>query len=69
MSEPATLPKLAYTIPEAVKATGIGRSALYEEIKAGRLRSRKRGAQTLILAEDLNQFLTGLPAAGKESVQ
>lgn len=68
MSEPA-VHKLAYTVPEAVKATGIGRTALYEEIKAGNLRASKRGSQTLILATELERFLTALPAAGKDSVQ
>lgn len=69
MSEPAATAKLAFTIPEAIKATGIGRTALYEEIKAGNLRARKRGSQTLILADDLHEFLTGLPAAGKDTLQ
>jgi excisionase family DNA binding protein len=69
MSEPAALPKLSFTIPEVVKATGVGRTAIYEEIKAGNLEARKRGAQTLILAEELKRFLTALPVAGKESVQ
>jgi hypothetical protein len=68
MSDAAEPAKLAFTIPEVVKATSIGRTAIYEEIKAGRLLARKRGAQTLILAADLNAFLASLPEA-RESVQ
>lgn len=55
--------KLSYSIKEAVEATGIGRTSLYEAIAAGTLKTRKYGAKTLILAEDLNSFLASLPAA------
>jgi hypothetical protein len=55
--------KLAYTIAEAIKATGIGKTSLFAEMKAGRLVARKRGSQTLILAEDLRAYLAALPIA------
>ena len=55
MSEP-----LAYRIPDAVRATGIPRTALYEAIGAGRLKARKDGNRTLILRRDLEAFLEGL---------
>jgi excisionase family DNA binding protein len=45
--------KLAYGIAEAVKATNVGRSFLYEEIRVGRLKSFKVGNRTLIAVEDL----------------
>jgi excisionase family DNA binding protein len=65
-SEPAgAKPVLSYTIPEAVKATGIGKTSLYAEIKAGKLVARKRGSQTLILAEDLRSYLAALPVGGE----
>jgi excisionase family DNA binding protein len=54
---------LTYSIDEAVKATGIGRSCLYEEISGGRLRAVKRGRRTLILADDLKAWLASLPPA------
>lgn len=53
--------KLAYTVAEVMDLTGIGRSALYKEISAGNLVARKRGSQTLILASELETFLTNLP--------
>lgn len=53
--------KLAYRIDEAVAATGIGKSKLYLEIAAGRLKIRKLGSRTLILKADLEAWLAALP--------
>ncbi len=53
---------LAVTIPEAVKATGLSRSALYEALKRGDLIARKAGRRTLISFADLEAFLASLPA-------
>ena len=53
--------KLAYTIAEFCKASGNGRSATYEAIKAGKLKAVKRGRRTLILAEDATAYLRALP--------
>ena len=52
---------LSYTIPDACVATGLSRTTLYEAIKAGRLTPRKAGVRTLILHDDLKQFIKGLP--------
>lgn len=54
--------RLAYTIRDAVKATGLGRTTLYHAIADGSLRAVKRRSRTLILAEDLKAFLRALPA-------
>lgn len=56
--------KLTFSIPEAVAASGVSRSLIYVEIAAGRLRARKLGRRTIILREDLERYLKGLPAAG-----
>ena len=53
--------KLTFSVDEAVKTSGNGRTVLYEEIKAGRLRAVKRGRRTLILADDLRSWLNSLP--------
>ena len=53
---------LAVSIGEAVRLTGIGRSSLYEAIRRGDLPIRKSGRRTLLLMEDLRQWLAGLPA-------
>ena len=52
---------LAYTISEACSAAAIGRTALYEAISRGELRAKKRGRRTLVMADDLRQWLDGLP--------
>lgn len=56
---------LAYSIEAACEAVGIGRSALYEELRSGALRARKFGRRTVILAEDLRAWLEALPVSGK----
>jgi excisionase family DNA binding protein len=53
--------RLAYSIPEACAVASIGRSALYEEIKTGRLRAVKSGRRTIILARDLRSWVENLP--------
>jgi hypothetical protein len=52
----------AFTIADAVQAGAGSRSTIYEAINVGRLRARKRGRSTIILADDLHAFLTSLPA-------
>jgi excisionase family DNA binding protein len=52
---------LAYSIAEACARSGIGRTAIYDMIKAGQLNARKRGRRTLILADDLRRCLEALP--------
>lgn len=49
--------KLSYSIPQAVAATGIGRSTIYKHIKAGTLRATRIGGRTVILAEHLTAWL------------
>jgi hypothetical protein len=56
---------LAYDILSASKKAGLGRSKLFEEINAGRLKARKAGRRTLILHEDLAAWLASLPQRGQ----
>jgi excisionase family DNA binding protein len=53
--------KLALTISEAVKSGGPCRSALYQDIREGRLRAVKRGRSTRILIEDFKSYLASFP--------
>jgi excisionase family DNA binding protein len=52
---------LSYSVADVVKLSGVGRTVLYEEIKAGRLKAHKLGRRTLILTDDLQHWLAGLP--------
>lgn len=52
---------LAYSIEEACKVAGLGRSMLYEELRAQRLKGRKAGRRTLIMHADLVAYLENLP--------
>jgi len=53
--------KHAYSIPEVMQQTSLGRSKIYEAISSGRLRAVKLDGRTLVLNEDLNKFLQALP--------
>ena len=57
---------LGYTIDGAVAASGIGRTKLYDAIRAGKLRAKKCGRRTIILEEDLRAFLAALPESRGE---
>lgn len=53
--------KLAYYIEDAVTAGGGSRSELYEALRRGDLKARKRGKRTVILRDDLVAYLAALP--------
>ena len=52
---------LAVSIEGAIKASGLGRSKIYDEIRDGRLLARKVGKRTLILMTDLKAWLAAFP--------
>jgi excisionase family DNA binding protein len=52
---------IAITIPDAVKATGMSRTSIYEALKRGDLKARKAGRRTLISFADLEAYLSSLP--------
>jgi excisionase family DNA binding protein len=57
-----TVPTIAYSIRNAVAASGISRSKIYELISKGKLDARKDGRKTLILASSLDEYIHTLPA-------
>lgn len=61
MSLEQSHPQAAYSIEEVIKLSGIKRTKLYDEIKTGRLKIRKCGARSLVLADELKRWLTSLP--------
>lgn len=52
---------IAVTIPDAVKATGMSRTSIYEALKRGDLSACKAGRRTLISFADLQAYLASLP--------
>ena len=53
---------LAYSVREAAQISNLGRSTIYKVIAQGELRARKAYGRTLILHDDLQAFLKGLPS-------
>lgn len=53
--------KLAYTVNEWLEKSGDSRATFYRAVNEGRLKVRKNGRKTLILAEDGAAYLNGLP--------
>jgi excisionase family DNA binding protein len=51
----------ALSIAEVGAAAGLGRTKVYEAIAEGKLRARKCGKRTLVLRDDLREFLASLP--------
>ena len=57
---------LAYTVNHACAVADCGRTTLYAAIGDGSLRVKKLGNRTLILAEDLRDWLACLPEAVRD---
>lgn len=53
--------KLAYHISDAVDAGAGSRSEIYDALRRGDLKAKKRGRRTIILREDLAHYLASLP--------
>ncbi len=60
--------KQAHSIDWICEDSGLGRTFIYKEIKAGRLLARKAGRRTIILDPDYLAFLTALPTTEKAAV-
>ena len=63
----STIEQEGLSVAEACEVAGIGRTKLYEAIADGRLKARKLGKRTLILRDDLRQFLAALPPAHRKA--
>ena len=48
---------LALRIDDAARCSGVGRTSIYQEIKAGCLRATKVAGRTVILRDDLRSWL------------
>lgn len=54
---------LAYTIPDASRVSGIGRTSIYKLASEGKLELRKIGSRSLITASSLRSLIEGRAAA------
>jgi hypothetical protein len=63
-----TLPAsaLSFTIAALEQATCISRTKIYDDLKAGRLRARKHGKRTIIIADEARRWLESLPAQSSQ---
>lgn len=52
---------IVYTVEQAMKALGVGKSKLYEELNAGRIKAKKSGHRTLIPHASIQEWLANLP--------
>jgi excisionase family DNA binding protein len=57
------LQREALSIAEVSAVAGIGRTKIYQAIADGSLKARKYGRRTLVLRNELRDFLTSLPGA------
>jgi excisionase family DNA binding protein len=55
--------QLAYNLTEACRVSRIGRTTLYAAIHTGELRARKVGRRTVVLHQDLVDWLDSCPGA------
>jgi hypothetical protein len=53
--------RLAYPLNDFADAIGVGRSKVYAEIKAGRLKAKKIGSRTIITSDAAHTYLDALP--------
>jgi excisionase family DNA binding protein len=59
--------KIAYSVEQAARAAGVGRTLMFEEIRNKRLIARKIGRRTVITAEDLIAWLESLPKVRRQA--
>ncbi|MEP9349185.1 helix-turn-helix domain-containing protein [Xanthobacter sp. KR7-225] len=65
MTEPAHVARAAYTLETFCTVFGVGRTKLYDEINAGRLKAVRVGRRVLIRATDADAWLAALPAVNR----
>ncbi len=53
----------SYTILDACRVSGIGRTTLYRLIAEGKVDARKAGSRTLIITESLLHYIKNLESA------
>jgi excisionase family DNA binding protein len=64
MPQPDPAGRLAYSVSEAARITGLSRDLLYDEMRRGNLAYLKVGRRRLITLRHLEQFLEITPGTG-----
>jgi predicted DNA-binding transcriptional regulator AlpA len=59
--EPAQAASGVFSVNDFCQWVGIGRTAVYAEMKAGRLSAKKVGRRTIILRSEAERWLSSLP--------
>lgn len=54
-------PPITYSVAEAMRITGMGKTSIYKAIKEGHITPSKWGSRTLIPHDQLMSFLDALP--------
>lgn len=57
----AIKPAISYNLPEAALAVGVGETKVREAIKAGALTSHYVSSKQVVMADDLDAWVRGLP--------
>ena len=58
--------RVSYTVRDLATATGVSRSSIYNEMRAGKLVGRKLGTKTLFLSEDVARWVESWEHAGAQ---
>ena len=61
--------KLLYSVEEAIKLMGIGRTHLYQQIQEGKLVAVKCGRRTLISGQAIDAWIGNLPSVNPQYEQ
>lgn len=59
--------RLAFSVADAARMIGMGRSTVYAAIAAGDLKARKLGKRTLVLRADLERWFNSHPIYSPET--
>ena len=61
--------RIALTVIEACQVAGVSRTSLYAAIGRSELVARKRGRRTLVLMDDLRNWINQLPTLASPAVK
>jgi len=61
MFQAQEMEKVCYSVDEACRVLSIGRSQLYKEVRAGRLKARQSGRRKVFTRVELERWANNLP--------